>query len=523
LGGEAVSFCTKCGQKMEAGFQFCTSCGAPVAVAAQPVAPAAVQPPAPPSWQPAPAPPPQAFAQVEKRSGLALVLIFLGVLALLAVIGIGGVVYVGYKVKEKVTNVAKAVTHPAPGLGQNQGAPPGQNNNDDDNKDVSAILGNLGSMLGGGADNGDPVESISAKDPVIPCTAAPFPAQTTARIPLQAVTAATTAWGIKNGDVESRLTVASIGPSSVSFRSVTEAYKDDDGHDWKSSGSPHTVCNGDFATADTFATVTGSNMPEIIHGLTRLRLSDKSFQEVKSTGKTYLVYWDVLSMGEAVKPTHSGGLLTRVEPQDVGYPMIVNDQRVNLPALHLAGIMDPVGKDPTPKKDRTYHSAIDMYVIDDPLDPLVLMFRFTDRHAHDGKFRIEVTKIDYSVPHPVNLVEKQLAEQKRAVTWGIYFDFNKDTIKPESAPVLKQIVQAITDNPEWKLTVEGNTDNIGGDAYNLDLSKRRAAAVKQALVTQYHIAPDRLSTNGFGASHPIETNDTLEGRARNRRVELTRE
>ena len=164
-----------------------------------------------------------------------------------------------------------------------------------------------------------------------------------------------------------------------------------------------------------------------------------------------------------------------------------------------------------------------MYVIDDPLDPLVLMFKFTDPHAHAGKFRVEVTKIDYSVPHPVNLVEKQLAEQKRAVTWGIYFDFNKDTIKPESAPVLKQIVQAMTDNPDWKLTVEGNTDNIGGDAYNLDLSKRRAAAVKQALVTQYHIAADRLSTNGFGASHPIETNDTLEGRARNRRVELTRE
>ena len=483
----------------------------------------AVQPPAAPSWQSAPLPSPQAFAPAKKRSGLALLLIFLGVLALLAVIGIGGVVYVGYKVKEKVTSVAQSVAHPTPGPGENKGTSPGQNHNDDDNKDVSAILGNLGSMLGGGDDDGDPVESISAKDPVIPCTAAPYPAQSTARIPLQPATVVTTAWGIKNGDVESRVTVASTGPTSVSLRSATEAYKDDAGHDWKSSGSPHTVCNEDLATANTFATVTGSNMPEIVHGLTRLRLSDKSFQEVKSTSKSYLVYWDVLSMGEAVKPTRSGGLLTRVEPQDVSYPMIVNDQRVNLPAIHLAGIMDPVGKDPTPKKDRTFHSAIDMYVIDDPLDPLVVMFRFTDPHAHNGRFRVEVTKIDYSVPHPVNLVEKQLAEQKRAVTWGIYFDFNKDTIKPESAPVLKQIVQAMTDNPDWKLTVEGNTDNIGGDAYNLDLSKRRAAAVKQALVTQYHIAPDRLSTNGFGASHPIETNDTLEGRARNRRVELTRE
>jgi outer membrane protein OmpA-like peptidoglycan-associated protein len=51
-------------------------------------------------------------------------------------------------------------------------------------------------------------------------------------------------------------------------------------------------------------------------------------------------------------------------------------------------------------------------------------------------------KLEFKVPHPVNLVEKQLAEQKRAITYGIYFDFNKDTIKPESDPVLKQIVQA---------------------------------------------------------------------------------
>jgi outer membrane protein OmpA-like peptidoglycan-associated protein len=142
---------------------------------------------------------------------------------------------------------------------------------------------------------------------------------------------------------------------------------------------------------------------------------------------------------------------------------------------------------------------------------------------HDGKFRLEVVKIDFKVAKAVNTVEKQLTEQKRAVTYGIYFDFNKDTIKPESEKVLKEIVQAMTDNPDWKLTVEGHTDNIGGDAYNLDLSKRRAAAVKQALVDRYHIAPERLSTNGFGASRPIETNDTLEGRARNRRVELTRE
>ena len=161
----------------------------------------------------------------------------------------------------------------------------------------------------------------------------------------------------------------------------------------------------------------------------------------------------------AGKLISEGGLLTRVEPQDVPYPMIVNDQRVNLPAIHLAGIMDSVGKDPRPKRFRPSHTEVDLYVIDDPVDPLVLLIRLKDPLMHEGKFRVETVKIDYKTAKPENIVEKQLTEQKRAVTYGIYFDFNKDTIKPESEPVLKEIVQAMTDNPDWKLTVEGNTDN----------------------------------------------------------------
>jgi outer membrane protein OmpA-like peptidoglycan-associated protein len=77
-------------------------------------------------------------------------------------------------------------------------------------------------------------------------------------------------------------------------------------------------------------------------------------------------------------------------------------------------------------------------------------------------------------------------------------------------------------NPDWKLSVSGHTDNIGGAKFNVALSQRRAAAVKDALVTRFKIAPGRLQTNGYGASSPLDTNDTLEGRARNRRVELQR-
>lgn len=385
------------------------------------------------------------------------------------------------------------------------------------------LLGSLTNMLGGEDDDGDLVQSISDKDPVDPCSPAPFPSQSAALIPLQPGTVLTTAWGIKNGDVESQISVDSTTPTSFVKTESTGEYKDDDGGERKSSIFTDTVCNADLASAGTYVTVTSTYMLHLIHGVTRLRLSSQSFDEVKNSGKTTLRYLDITGNVNDKKPIYESGLLTRVEPQDVSYPMIVNDQPATLPAIHLAGIMDSVGKDPRPKKSRPFHTAADFYVIEDPSNPQVLLMKLKDPVLHDGNFRIEVVKIEYKVPHPANLVEKQLTEQKRAITYGIYFDFNKDTIKPESEPVLTQIVQAMTDNPKWKLTVSGYTDNIGGDAYNLDLSKRRAAAVKQALVTRYHIASDRLFTNGFGASGSIDTNDTLEGRARNRRVELTRE
>jgi outer membrane protein OmpA-like peptidoglycan-associated protein len=454
---------------------------------------------------------PQPLPPVKARSGLPSLFVLLGILALIAVMGLGGALYIGYRVKEKAISVTRAVTQPAAGPAAARGAPPAQPND-------SALLGNLGDLLGG--DEGDPVESLSSKDPIVPCTAAPFPAQAAARIPLQAGTVMTNAWGIKNGDVEGRDMVQSIDPASITFSSSVEAYKDDEGKDHKPAQYTLTVCNADLAAANTYATVYSNALPQIVHGVARWRLSDKSFQEIRSTGKTDLVYFQIMAAGpDSLKPCRDGGLFTRAESQDLAYPMIVNDQRVTLPVIHLAGTIESVGKDPRPKKYRPLPEAADIYVIDDPADPLVLLFKIKT----DSKFRVEITKIDYPVAHPVNLVEKQLTEQKRAVTYGIYFDFNKDTIRPESEPVLKEIVQAMTDNPDWKLTVEGHTDNIGGDAYNLNLSKRRAAAVKDALFTRYHIAADRLSTNGFGSSRPVETNDTLEGRARNRRVELTRE
>ena len=81
----------------------------------------------------------------------------------------------------------------------------------------------------------------------------------------------------------------------------------------------------------------------------------------------------------------------------------------------------------------------------------------------------------------------------------------------------------LVDQTGWRIAIEGHTDNVGTDAYNQDLSTRRAAAVKSALVTDFTVAASRLTTAGFGEGRPRETNETIAGRARNRRVELVRD
>jgi outer membrane protein OmpA-like peptidoglycan-associated protein len=119
-------------------------------------------------------------------------------------------------------------------------------------------------------------------------------------------------------------------------------------------------------------------------------------------------------------------------------------------------------------------------------------------------------------------LEQALTQNKKVDIYSIYFSFNSDAIRDESQPTLKDIAEVMRRHPDWKLQVNGHTDAVGGDQFNLDLSRRRASAVKNALVAQHKINGDRFATAGFGKSQPKDTNDTLEGRARNRRVELMR-
>jgi OOP family OmpA-OmpF porin len=106
---------------------------------------------------------------------------------------------------------------------------------------------------------------------------------------------------------------------------------------------------------------------------------------------------------------------------------------------------------------------------------------------------------------------------------GILFDTAKADIKPESKPALDEVAKMLKENASLKVYVVGHTDNVGALAGNLDLSKRRAAAVVQELTSKYGIAAARLSPFGAGPYAPIASNDKEDGRALNRRVELVKQ
>jgi OmpA-OmpF porin, OOP family len=110
-----------------------------------------------------------------------------------------------------------------------------------------------------------------------------------------------------------------------------------------------------------------------------------------------------------------------------------------------------------------------------------------------------------------------------ASVYGIYFDTAKADVKPESDATLKEIAKLLQQDPKLKLYVVGHTDNVGTLASNVDLSKRRGDAVVKVLTTTYNVAALRLASEGDGPTAPVASNDSEEGRAKNRRVELVKQ
>jgi len=117
-------------------------------------------------------------------------------------------------------------------------------------------------------------------------------------------------------------------------------------------------------------------------------------------------------------------------------------------------------------------------------------------------------------------MRSKLLTEGKLISYGIYFDVNKDVVKPESFGTLKGIADVLNENPDVKVRIIGHTDSDGADAANLDLSKRRGGAVKAELIKNFGIDASRLEADGMGESQPVAPNDTPANKALNRRVEF---
>ncbi|MBN1356937.1 OmpA family protein [bacterium] len=126
-------------------------------------------------------------------------------------------------------------------------------------------------------------------------------------------------------------------------------------------------------------------------------------------------------------------------------------------------------------------------------------------------------KLNFSADH----IRKELEARGKTTVQGILFDLDKATLKLESLTPLQEVVKALLADRNLNIEIQGHTDNQGSAEHNLKLSESRAGAVRDFLVL-FGVDPQRLTAKGCGMSVPVASNDTEDGRARNRRVELVK-
>ena len=483
----------------------------------------------------------------QGSSVLVKVLVAFLVFILLIVLAVmGSCVYIGYRAKKKADEIRQAYK----------------------SNDLNKLAGALGVGSKGASGSSHGSEGGGSSAPLsFPAWTPSSAAESGSQVPVRPGLTVVTAIAQYGGDYESIKRIQQVSATAVnlSYRADNVAnplgglQKETGDQTPKSGGSvtaSRTVRTQDLQTAHDYMEWFGSNQPEVMPGTTAISVSREVLAELKGKGETEFSFrvgglkgmagsllgalGQLAGGGAAGAPQGARDLanmgkaeciLKRAGSGLASFPVLLNDRRISLPAVHA--------------QCSTNDGLNDFYFLDDLANPLVLAWKLGSSDT------LQVVKISYPPPPAASPaaasssasagadagagggggagagggqhIEQELKQTGQAEVYGIYFDFASDKIKPESEPVLHEIADALTHNPTWKLRVEGHTDNIGGDEYNMDLSQRRAEAVKSALVTRYHIAADRLTPRGFGATRPKEPNDTLAGRARNRRVELVRE
>jgi outer membrane protein OmpA-like peptidoglycan-associated protein len=199
------------------------------------------------------------------------------------------------------------------------------------------------------------------------------------------------------------------------------------------------------------------------------------------------------------------GVLERVEHQPVPVPVVVDGERAWLPAIHVKGTFEGVTGDVN----------AEFWFLDDPQNPLTL-------RGMIGPVRLVAVRIDSPKGIERARLERALSSDERIDLPGVYFEFASARLRTESDAAIAEVASVLRSHPDWKVRLEGHTDSVGSAEANLELSRARAGAVRQAVIDRLGGGADRLEAIGFGLTRPRESNDTPEGRARNRRVEIVR-
>jgi OmpA-OmpF porin, OOP family len=145
-----------------------------------------------------------------------------------------------------------------------------------------------------------------------------------------------------------------------------------------------------------------------------------------------------------------------------------------------------------------------------------ITFAFYGPYSKEDYYLLSNVRLAIGAPDTRN----KLLTEGKFVTSGIHFDVNSDKIKPNSYGILKEVATVLKENEAVKIKIIGHTDSDGDDAKNMDLSKRRAESVKNALNNDFQISSSRMETDGKGESMPVSNNETPAGKAQNRRVEF---
>jgi uncharacterized Ntn-hydrolase superfamily protein/outer membrane protein OmpA-like peptidoglycan-associated protein len=266
----------------------------------------------------------------------------------------------------------------------------------------------------------------------------------------------------------------------------------------------------DLRSAPSYRLPFGEEEPELVPGTTAISVSTAVFEGIRDDGTGTLQVIGNLTPEQAASALVAGDSEFTGTVSVVGeepFPTIVNGVPSLLPAVRIRGrLTDDVALEPF---------EFEGVFLDDARHPLALRWRL----AEQG---IDVVRVDWTGEATFDLLEERLSLGQSVALHGIYFDFGSATLRPESEFVLDGLASILREHPDWRIRIEGHTDDIGDVSANLALSERRAGAVRQALIDRLEDGPERFEVIGLGEARPVATNETLEGRARNRRVELVR-